>query len=64
MLTGYAWPGNIRELRNMIERALVLCEDSEITPEHLPLDKLRLPHVAPARRGSDRGDAAAPPARR
>ncbi|HXU04795.1 MAG TPA: helix-turn-helix domain-containing protein, partial [Polyangia bacterium] len=33
---------------NVVERALVLCEDSEITPEHLPLDKLRLPHVAPA----------------
>ena len=26
----------------MVERALVLCEDGEITPEHLPLDKLRL----------------------
>jgi len=47
ILAGYAWPGNIRELRNVVERAMVLCEDAEITPEHLPLDKLRLPHVAP-----------------
>lgn len=33
----YPWPGNIRELRNVIERALLLCTDSEITVEHLPI---------------------------
>jgi transcriptional regulator with PAS, ATPase and Fis domain len=32
----YDWPGNIRELQNVIERALSLCGDSMITPEHLP----------------------------
>jgi DNA-binding NtrC family response regulator len=47
LLGGYAWPGNIRELRNVVERALLLCEDGEITPEHLPLDKLRLPRLTP-----------------
>ena len=40
-LFGYAWPGNIRELRNVIERALVLCDEGEIGPHHLPLDKMR-----------------------
>jgi DNA-binding NtrC family response regulator len=40
LLLGYDWPGNIRELRNVMERALALCPGSTITPEHLPQDKL------------------------
>ncbi|MBX7081702.1 MAG: sigma 54-interacting transcriptional regulator [Nannocystaceae bacterium] len=35
-LKGYAWPGNIRELQNTMERAVLLCTGSEITLEHLP----------------------------
>lgn len=35
-LLGYDWPGNIRELENMIERC-VLISDEEITPEDLPI---------------------------
>ena len=35
-LCNYAWPGNVRELINVIERALLLCENSEITLEDLP----------------------------
>jgi sigma-54 dependent transcriptional regulator, acetoin dehydrogenase operon transcriptional activator AcoR len=31
ILTGYGWPGNIRELRNMIERLVVLNDSGEIT---------------------------------
>ena len=34
----YSWPGNIRELRNVIERAMVLCEQDEIQPAHLPAE--------------------------
>jgi DNA-binding NtrC family response regulator len=35
-LLEYHWPGNIRQLRNCIERAVVLTEGLEITPETLP----------------------------
>jgi transcriptional regulator with PAS, ATPase and Fis domain len=40
LLVGYAWPGNIRELRNVVERALLLCEGKEITTEHLPVEMM------------------------
>ena len=40
LLLGYAWPGNIRELKNVIERAVVLAGAGTIAPEHLPVDKL------------------------
>jgi len=39
-LVRYRWPGNIRELRNLIERAVLLCTGDAITPHHLPLDTL------------------------
>jgi len=32
----YPWPGNIRELQNVIERMLVMTQDSQIRPIHLP----------------------------
>ncbi len=35
-LTGYAWPGNIRELKNVVERAVLLCREDTIQTEHLP----------------------------
>lgn len=35
-LLDYPWPGNIRELENVLERALVLAEDTELTLHDLP----------------------------
>ncbi|MGI6631868.1 MAG: sigma-54 interaction domain-containing protein [Bacillota bacterium] len=37
LLQGYSWPGNIRELANAVEYAMVFCESDTIEPEHLPL---------------------------
>jgi transcriptional regulator with PAS, ATPase and Fis domain len=36
LLTNYKWPGNIRELKNLIERFVVLENIEVILPEHLP----------------------------
>lgn len=52
-LTDYAWPGNLRELENVIERAIILTDGERITLRQLPAD------VVAARSGdnpSERGD--------
>jgi DNA-binding NtrC family response regulator len=36
-LINHAWPGNIRELENALERAVVVAETNEIRKEDLPL---------------------------
>ncbi len=40
LLLGYSWPGNIRELRNAIERAMLLAGDGPILPEHFAVEKM------------------------
>ncbi|MBI2569408.1 MAG: sigma-54-dependent Fis family transcriptional regulator [Candidatus Schekmanbacteria bacterium] len=35
ILRAYCWPGNLRELVNVVERAVLLCADSEVTPSDL-----------------------------
>ncbi|UCB52008.1 MAG: sigma-54-dependent Fis family transcriptional regulator [Candidatus Zixiibacteriota bacterium] len=36
MLIAYSWPGNVRQLENVIERAIVMCEGDTTTTDHLP----------------------------
>ena len=40
-LTAYDWPGNIRELRNAIERALLFCDGDTLELKHLPPEIVR-----------------------
>jgi two-component system NtrC family response regulator len=54
----YPWPGNVRELENVIERAMVLCEDNAITTAELPPELLRY-EAAPE---PEPGEPAAAPA--
>jgi DNA-binding NtrC family response regulator len=65
LLESYAWPGNIRELRNVMERAVLLSSDDAISEEHLPTEKMRTGGIAraateqgaaPGRGGSLRDD--------
>ncbi len=37
-LRSHRWPGNVRELENAVERAVVLCEDDQLSDSHLPFD--------------------------
>lgn len=41
MLQRYPWPGNVRQLRNVIERAVVLAPEGAITPRELPPEMLQ-----------------------
>ncbi|MEK6607645.1 MAG: sigma 54-interacting transcriptional regulator [Myxococcota bacterium] len=56
-LAGYAWPGNIRELENEIERLLVLGAEHDVIPSELLSP--RIAHSAGARPARGNGEAAA-----
>ncbi|APE01214.1 sigma-54-dependent Fis family transcriptional regulator [Alteromonas mediterranea] len=38
-LSQYVWPGNVRELENVVQRALILCENNEIDASDLMIDE-------------------------
>lgn len=59
LIAGYHWPGNIRELRNIMEQALLHCDGSEIRETHLSIPRatyqpaanmspaIQQPHIEP-----------------
>jgi two-component system, NtrC family, response regulator AtoC len=56
VLCHYNWRGNVRELENVMERALLLCDAKEIQPPHLMMGGFALP---PANGKADKGGKAA-----
>jgi DNA-binding NtrC family response regulator len=47
LLERHSWKGNIRELKNVIERAMILCKENELLPAHLFLQETRAPGIDP-----------------
>lgn len=50
-LLKYEWPGNVRQLENAVERAVILTQDSCIKLDHLRQENLLAPELAPAGKG-------------
>jgi DNA-binding NtrC family response regulator len=44
-LGSYAWPGNVRELEHVVERAVLMCRGTEISPADLRLEAAPVPSV-------------------
>ncbi len=56
LMAAYAWPGNIRELKNVLERAILLGGVPVVAPEHLPAEIRAQGQAAqPARSPGTRG---------
>ncbi|HXD33876.1 MAG TPA: sigma-54 dependent transcriptional regulator [Pyrinomonadaceae bacterium] len=46
-MRAYHWPGNVRQLRNCLERAVILANNGMITVSELPPEVVRAPFLAP-----------------
>lgn len=68
-ISQYRWPGNVRELENAIERAVILADGDEVTPENMAIDvspdqfvpdtlkeNLLEPEISPAAEDSNQSD--------
>lgn len=53
LLNEYSWPGNIRELKNIVERAIIISSDDEIQPENLHLLHQSQPVILPEEKDID-----------
>ena len=60
LLLGYHYPGNVRELRNIVEYAANICGETEIGPDHLPA--YLLDSVSPSGQASPARSSQATPA--
>jgi DNA-binding NtrC family response regulator len=52
VLRNHAWPGNVRQLRNTIERATLLAQGQEIQPHDLPAEVRAVPLAPPSARAA------------
>ncbi len=39
LLEEYSWPGNVRQLENVIQRAIILCDSNKLLPEHVIMEE-------------------------
>jgi len=38
-LEEYSWPGNVRQLENVLQRAIILCDTDKLMPEHIVIEE-------------------------
>jgi DNA-binding NtrC family response regulator len=47
LLADYDWKGNVRELRNVVERAVIMCEEQTLRAEHFNITEMHHEKAAP-----------------